>query len=181
MNKALKGALAIGAATALLLGGAGSLAYWQSSASTDAASFTTGTLSVEAHDDAAWTRDGEEIDPEQALLIPGQYIDFTQTFEVNVSGDGLLVTAEMIDQSFEPTDMGSIFVSVWIETDDGDVVEYIDNGVYEIKKSGTVTVKGSVSIDTNPEVAKDGKFTVSLGTLMLKQVAVLPTKAPCAC
>lgn len=58
MMKLTKGAVAIAAGTALLTSGAGSLAYWQSSASGGGASFTSGRLDITAGSAGTWTDGG---------------------------------------------------------------------------------------------------------------------------
>ncbi len=178
MNKATKGALAIGAAVVLMLGGAGSLAYWQSTAATDAANFTMGNLAVTANDDAEWTQDGEAIDPETALLIPGDTVTYTQTFDVDATGDGLLVTAEMVNHSMSTSWEGGPGHYVWLE---GDVLEYIYDGVYKVTGSGTITVHADLMISSFEEGGKNGTIDVFNGDVMITQVHTLPTVPPCAC
>jgi len=55
MNKTIKGSLAAGAAAVLLLGGAGSLAYWTDAADIDGGTITAGTLTLDAGTCGDWT------------------------------------------------------------------------------------------------------------------------------
>lgn len=75
MRKSTKGALAAVAAGALLLGGAGTLAYWTDEATIAGTDITTGHLTVDATDCEAgtlvWTLEGDAFDPTTDTLIPG--------------------------------------------------------------------------------------------------------------
>ncbi len=57
MNKTIKGVLAAGTASVLLVGGAGTLAYWNDSATVGGATFTAGDLKLDASScaSAGWT------------------------------------------------------------------------------------------------------------------------------
>ena len=54
MNKNLKGAIAVGAATVLLLGGSGTLALWNASETIDAGQITSGDLDITATGTGNW-------------------------------------------------------------------------------------------------------------------------------
>lgn len=100
MNKSTKGLLAAAAGGVLLLGGAGSLAYW-----TDAATITGGTINsgkLTLTDTtsgtcagAAWTIDtaespaGAVFDPATDTLVPGDVLTKNCTYTVNASGTHL--------------------------------------------------------------------------------------------
>ena len=79
MNKTTKGSLAAGAAAVLLLGGAGSLAYWTDAASIDGGSITSGTLTLDAGTCAGWTYSdgaagaGKTVE----LFVPGDLVTNT--------------------------------------------------------------------------------------------------------
>jgi len=81
MNKFVKGSVAAAAAAVLLLGGAGSLAYWNDGASLAGSSITAGTLTLEAVD-GAWS---DEID----LWVPGDSSTYTATLVLNATGDNI--------------------------------------------------------------------------------------------
>ena len=56
MNRSTKGAIAAGAAAVLLMGGAGSLAFWTADGDVDGGTVTAGTLSLtDLECDTTWT------------------------------------------------------------------------------------------------------------------------------
>lgn len=94
MKKTIKGALAVTAAGTLLLGGAGTLAYWTDASTVNGGTITGGTLSLVdptctwklAHTGAT-TR--ENIDPLTIRLVPGDTATQTCTSTVTSTGQNL--------------------------------------------------------------------------------------------
>ena len=103
MNKSTKGALAATTAGVLLLGGAGSLAFWSDSITIGGSTISSGHISL---DDttvgdcagADWILDNGEttagavFDPATSTLVPGDSITKTCTFDVTARGDHLRAT-----------------------------------------------------------------------------------------
>jgi len=92
MKKSTKGALAAAAAGTLLLGGAGSLAYWTDSSTVSGTSITSGYLDLgdpvctggTLHD---WQIDGgAAYDPLTMRLVPGDTLTKKCTITVNKAG-----------------------------------------------------------------------------------------------
>ena len=95
MNKLVKGSIAGAAGIILLMGGAGSLAYWNDSAITDAGTITAGTLTIDSESDGAWFETSDlltEIDAGDFLVVPGDSLTYVETFEVGATGDNLQAT-----------------------------------------------------------------------------------------
>lgn len=103
MKKTTKGALAAGAGAVLLLGGAGSLAYWNDSASVAGGTINSGQLSltdttVGTCSAAAWTLDDDEapagatFDPAVDTLVPGDVLTKSCTYTVGAKGTHLRAT-----------------------------------------------------------------------------------------
>jgi alternate signal-mediated exported protein len=97
MNKSTKGAIAAGAAAVLLLGGAGSLAYWTSQATVAGGSFSTGNVSLTGSDCStvpwAYTTTGHVGDPTTVgKLVPGDTIAKDCTITLTGQGDHLWVS-----------------------------------------------------------------------------------------
>lgn len=97
MKKSTKGALAAGAAAVLLLGGAGTLAFWSDTATIDGGTVDTGTLALsDAECDADWVyadgnaNAGATVD----LIVPGDTIAKVCTVEVTATGDNLRAKLE---------------------------------------------------------------------------------------
>ena len=95
MNKLIKGAIACAAGIALLLGGAGTFAVWNSSAAAGAGNISSGTLSLTAENDGTWTNvtkgpSTAAIDMNSFKIVPGNTLEFTQTLTVKATGDDLV-------------------------------------------------------------------------------------------
>lgn len=101
MHKAAKGAIAVAAGAVLLMGGAGTLAYWQDSATIDAATVTTGELDVSVGDGCEWTvaHKGAESKPLESTsgfrMVPGDTVTCTVAFTTTAVGDNLKADAKI--------------------------------------------------------------------------------------
>ena len=89
MNKLIKGSIAGAAGVALLLGGAGTFAVWNDTASLDAPAITAGHLQLDTTTAGKWTKNGAPIDAATYRVIPGTTLVYTQTLTVNAEGEGL--------------------------------------------------------------------------------------------
>jgi alternate signal-mediated exported protein len=94
MQKTTKGALALGTGVALLLGGAGTFAYWNGTADLGsntqvAAGNLTIAAAAGANDGWAWQGDGAPFDPENDMIVPGDTVTLTRTFAVTATGNNL--------------------------------------------------------------------------------------------
>ena len=94
MNKSTKGALAMGAAAVLLLGGTGTLAFWSDSATVNGGSVTSGSLALDAVGcDATWVYDnGASAGDTVGEVVPGDAIAKSCTFTIDAEGDHLEAT-----------------------------------------------------------------------------------------
>lgn len=100
MNKASKGLLAASAAGVLLLGGAGSLAYWSDAAEVGGGTLNAGQLQLDDTTSggcaaATWTLDtaedpaGAAFDPATDTLVPGDVLSKHCTFTIAAVGTHL--------------------------------------------------------------------------------------------
>lgn len=91
MKKSTKGALAASAAAVLLLGGAGSLAYWTSSSTIDPSTITAGDLQLGTASCAAWTYVGVggTFVPATDRVVPGDSVTRVCTIPVTAVGKNL--------------------------------------------------------------------------------------------
>ncbi len=89
MNKSTKGALAASAAGALLLGGAGSLAFWTTTQPVSGSDITAGHLKLTNPScGAGWLLDGGAVFTTQ-LLVPGDTLTKVCTFSLDAAGEHL--------------------------------------------------------------------------------------------
>src|SRR5690606_37678324 len=106
MNKFTKASIATGAGIVLLLGGAGTLAYWNDSATTGAGSITSGTLSIDSYagTGAGWfdvSADNpgapESISASTFRVVPGDTLRYVEWFTVSATGDNLTADLSIND------------------------------------------------------------------------------------
>jgi len=102
MNRSTKAALAAAAAGALLLGGAGSLAYWNSTQTVSGGSIKSGTLTLTqgaGQSCTAWTLDAAggatTYTPGSTLVVPGDVITKDCDFTVTATGAHLAANLTM--------------------------------------------------------------------------------------
>lgn len=101
MNKTTKGALAATAAAALLLGGAGTLAYWTDDATVDGGDITSGRLTLDDGTCGVWTHtNGPKATQAVVKIVPGDILRKTCTFVIDAKGDNLKATLDT-DESVE--------------------------------------------------------------------------------
>ncbi len=93
MKKSTKGAVAAGAAAVLLMGGAGTLAYWSDSATLDGGSVNSGELSLsDGTCTGTWVyAASNSADPGGTVtnIVPGDAISTTCSFDITAEGDNL--------------------------------------------------------------------------------------------
>jgi alternate signal-mediated exported protein len=95
MNKTTKGALAGGAAALLLLGGAGTLAFWNATDTNDPGAIGSGRLAL-LDETGEWKLNGDLVaDPTVVLLVPGDEVTFDGTYVVDAAGDNLQATVSV--------------------------------------------------------------------------------------
>lgn len=135
MNKLTKAAIAGAAGIALLLGGAGSLAYWNDSAKLDAASINAGTLTIAADGEASTTYLNDPLMP-VSLIVPGDTVVVSQDVTISATGDNLEaslgIDATALVGALEP------FVTYTVKAYDG---------VSEVTNLTTLSASDAASID----------------------------------
>ncbi|MGK9147660.1 alternate-type signal peptide domain-containing protein [Plantibacter flavus] len=197
MNRFTKGTIAIGAAVALLLGGAGSLAYWQQTdtISSGSLSFQTGELKLITQGET-WTINGVSKTRDEAAdmrLVPGSTVVYTKQYSVDKTADDLHVTfsaaigglnAVNIDETDVTTDAfdGVIVPSVQIT---GDPVQYTSTpGEVYLKSAGsilvTITLAWPYGSADSSEATMSKAISLTDTVITLKQVPEAPAD-PCAC
>ncbi|WP_180933474.1 alternate-type signal peptide domain-containing protein [Nocardioides ungokensis] len=116
MKKSTKGALAAGAAASLLLGGAGSLAYWTSTGTISQSSISSGDLSLGSADcGTGWSFDdveGTGVLTGTSKLVPGDVLTKTCTYVITAKGDHLKADVTASTPSLTGALAGSLSASV---------------------------------------------------------------------
>lgn len=103
MNKMTKGALATGLGVALLIGGGGSLAVWNTSAQANAGQIVAGDMGLTAGA-GKWTNSaGADVTTKMTAgtyrIVPGDSLTFTQPVAVTLSGDLMKAKLTVADDS----------------------------------------------------------------------------------
>ncbi|MEV8253102.1 alternate-type signal peptide domain-containing protein [Rhodoglobus sp. NPDC076762] len=108
MNKLVKGSIAGAAGIALLLGGAGTLASWNDSATvlSSATKITAGTLEIKAAPASGdgWKVNGISKDLSNFKIVPGDVLTYTSTFNVTATGDNLSAAVALGSAAITPVD-----------------------------------------------------------------------------
>lgn len=155
MNKLVKGSIAGAAGVALLLGGAGTLALWNDSASINAGTVTSGVLDVANAAPGTWS-------PDLDLIVPGDTVVYTDTLEVTATGDNLSATVTTNIASITNNITGAVVTSDIVVRDSANAVvapvsgEYpLGDGAYTVEVELTVTFPSTVSGQTGQDLSTD--------------------------
>lgn len=98
MNKMTKGAIATGVGVALLLGGGGTLAVWNTSENAKSGPITAGDLNLVAGA-GTWTSETTGLpigNINDYRIVPGETLKFAQNLEVTLLGDGMEASLELV-------------------------------------------------------------------------------------
>ncbi|MDJ0338573.1 alternate-type signal peptide domain-containing protein [Cryobacterium sp. PH31-O1] len=105
MNKLLVSAIAGAAGLTLLLGGAGTFALWNSSATLSGGTITAGTLLVSdtAPSNGVWKSGPTVISLGSYRIVPGDTLTYTKTVDITATGDNLIATLAVDPATVVPT------------------------------------------------------------------------------
>jgi alternate signal-mediated exported protein len=120
MNKFTKASIATGAGIVLLLGGGGTLAYWNAEAASGAGTINAGTLALTPGAAGAWADENGPINPSTFLVVPGDTLTFTRTFTISATGNNLVADLDIDDTGVLSEDWDDeLTASAVFSTDDG--------------------------------------------------------------
>ncbi|WP_182526643.1 alternate-type signal peptide domain-containing protein [Nocardioides dongkuii] len=104
MNKTAKGALAAGTAAVLLMGGAGSLAYWTDSVTGGAGTGSSGKLSIVPATTGTWTHNGRPVtNPVDVVAVPGDEFLYSGTYTIGATGTDLQADLDITEGAVSGT------------------------------------------------------------------------------
>jgi alternate signal-mediated exported protein len=111
MNKLVKGAIATAAGVVLLMGGAGTFAYWNASTGITGGTIVAGQLTVSdpTPSDGVWTvqKDGTGTATVVTLAdfkaSPGDVLTYTKNVSITATGDNLTATLSLAPGSIDGT------------------------------------------------------------------------------
>lgn len=174
MKKSTKGAVAAGAAAVLLLGGAGTLAYWTAEGDAEGGTLTAGTLELsdlECGDD--WL---DADDNAIAILVPGDLVTKECTGTITMTGDNIEATVTLDDSSVATAE--AAFNDATPDDVEGDGVDISAS----LTGGGTVTASGPISVTitvdwdfgTIADNESQGVSTSALNGLVVNAIQVDP-------
>ena len=115
MNKLLVSAIAGAAGLTLLLGGAGTFALWNSSATLSGGTITAGTLSVvDSGATGTWSVNGGTVKTTLVgyKAVPGDVLVYTKTMSIVATGDNLTAKLDLTAASISPSTASSADVAL---------------------------------------------------------------------
>jgi len=142
MNKTTKGALAVGAAAVLLVGGAGTLAYWSDDATIAGGDINAGKLVLSTPDCGdGWLLDGGALyDPETTLVVPGDSISQVCDLTLTATGDHIGATLDIDDTELATGPLADEL--------DADATFTVDTEVYApITAAGVYNIQATITVD----------------------------------
>lgn len=182
MNKFAKGSLAAGAGLVLLLGGAGTLAYWNDSAELTGGTINAGTLDLTATE-GAWTQSGSAIeDIAQWQMVPGDELTYTADLGLLAQGDNIQGTV-VLDESFVEITGGDDQIDVSFDVVDGATlpagVTYADETFTFTQTSGEEAVGIPVEVTVSFPFDEDAEQNASKGAVVnLEKISFVATQIP---
>ena len=139
MKKTTKGALAAGGAAVLLLGGAGTIAFWTADDTVDGGSITSGSMTLtDVTCGADWLEGGVAV----AVLVPGDTVTKTCTGTLTLVGDHIGATVALDDSSVAGAELAfanEIDVTAAMTEP---AATLTDPGTYDVTVEITVTFPG---------------------------------------
>ena len=174
MNKFTKASVAGAVGIALLLGGAGSFATWNASASLSAGSITAGSMSLTASG-GTWENvtSGTAVAIDQAAfrMVPGNTLEYTGTLTINSEGDDL--TAALTSNISDLT-QGKITSTLALTSTDSNI-DINSGNVVTLTEAGSATVNVKITLKFDASATAQQGAVADLGTLKFTLAQEDPT------
>lgn len=167
MNKLTKAGIATAAGIALLMGGAGTLAFWNDGAGLGGGTVTAGHLTLVSAGDGAWD---EELD----FIVPGDTVTYTETLTLSAVGDNLSFELDADIDALDTFD--AITVTPTFVVTDGTTPQTVTPGTAVSLAEGEYTVQVTVVVDfpwgTGTPGDEDADAEVVLGDIRVTATQV---------
>lgn len=154
MNKLTKGAVSATAAAALLLGGAGSLAYWTDGTTQAGAAVTSGQLKLNTNSAGDWKLNAEAAayNPATQKLVPGDVLAKTTVFKVDAKGSYIKATFSASNPAWAASSSSALTSELQV------------TGQYSVSKDGGTTWSAPTN-GTTPVAVADGDLVRAVLTI----------------
>lgn len=169
MNKMTKGTLATGVGIALLLGGGGTLAVWNTAAEANAGTIANGNLALSAGT-GIWTNaKGTTITLGKYKAVPGEVLTFSQPVTVALEGDLMKANLTVTDKLAS----SASYLTVGPTTLSGAQGPITDEALTK-DSSGTYTAKVNVTFKAETDGTTGVNATNELGKIGFKLAQLAP-------
>jgi alternate signal-mediated exported protein len=149
MKKSTKGALAAGAAGVLLLGGAGSLAYWTDTSTVTGDTITAGRLALSDPSCGEWMLGDASPLADDDKIIPGDELTRVCTFTVDATNARMRAAFDVSAPGFDTDDSAAAILD-----------ELAVNATYEVTHAGaTSSVTTPAVVENNDVITATIKVT----------------------
>ncbi|MFC9515182.1 alternate-type signal peptide domain-containing protein [Nocardiaceae bacterium NPDC056970] len=171
MNKKTKGAIAAGAAAALLAGGAGSFALWSADAELGGGTINSGTMTLTTKGTPSWTVNGQAVGNWSAFkAVPGDVLTYNAEVTIGATGNNLKADLTVDDAAFSGDEalidaLGTPDVSAKLGGVDVPEITSAHNG-QDIDVAVSFTFDKPVGVDNTTQTKA---ATLDAMTLTLKQ------------
>lgn len=175
MNRLTKGAVALTGAGVLLIGGAGTLAFWNDTATVAGGTVNSGQLKLTdttaggSCAAAGWTLDSgeatanEPFDPATDTLVPGDVLTKTCTYSINAVGNHLRATLSATGGAATGTLSSALTTSATFTVAGASVTSITEaNHTHELKATIAVTFNPTSDNTTQLKTADLSNFVVTL-------------------
>lgn len=178
MKKIMKAAIAAGAAGALLLGGAGTMALWSASDDVDAGTVSTGHLTLDASAAGTWSDISvgaatTTFVPGTDHIVPGDVLAYSQT--VTIGADGKNLKGDLVATGLTGGSALPAGVSIDVDVDDSAVgVSHDAGGIITFGAADTYEVPVTVTLTFDEAATGSMDAAIDLGSMSLTLNQVRP-------
>ncbi|EGD54972.1 alternate-type signal peptide domain-containing protein [Gordonia neofelifaecis] len=165
MNKVTKGALAAAAGAAILAGGAGTMAAWNSTVNgTGGGTISAGSLNVTQQEGTGvwkWvggSKNNQAVDFANDKIVPGDKIAYTATYDVQLVGTNL--KADLVP-TLAGVGSGTLAGLLQVDTSGNDTVH--------VTASGPQTVSTTVTFNPDATTGQSASTVLSGASVTLTQ------------
>jgi alternate signal-mediated exported protein len=181
MKNSTKGALAAGTAAVLLLGGAGSLAYWTADQDIEGGTISSGLLELTAPTCGDWDLTvGGTFTPGTTELVPGDEITKVCTLTLTAEGENIGATLTIDDTALTASPLKSVLTSdATFVVNDAAYAPITAAGTYEVEATITVAFPYGGPVSTPDPLTADDNTTQDQSTV-LDAISVVAVQTPVA-
>jgi alternate signal-mediated exported protein len=177
MKKTTKGALAAAAAGTLLVGGAGTLAFWTDATNVSGGTFQSGHLKLtdSTCTTADWTIDTTNaVVDEDTRIVPGDTLTKVCTFKINASGDHIKVNLDTATPDWNDSSNSALTDELTVGATFKEGATVINDGD-EVTPNATITA--TITVDFPGEDATNDSNSLTGLTAVLDGITLTASQS----